>query len=193
MNGKGAALLLALLLTLAFPGEGPAAALNERLAAVQDKAGGGRVLEALEELRAAELELWRSMPQMALRKMVLVTEEPTFYGPYTPKADNSYRSGETVHVLAEPAGYTILEKKGAYSFGLTADFTLVSETGKIIGGQRGFGRWEESWRRPQMDYPLILTFDLGELSAGRYTFEILISDLNSDKTLKMDIPVVIAP
>ena len=192
MKRFGAALLLALAATLVTPPAAPAASVAEMLAEVQAKADGGELLEALEMLGAAEFALWKSMPSMALRRAVLVTGEPAFFGSYESRGDNRYRPDEPVLLYVEPAGYSILEDKGNYRFALTADFTLVDGGGQILGGQREFGRWEMSARRPVTDFMMYFTFDFTGLKAGSYNIETTVRDLNSDRVLEFVTPFVVA-
>ncbi len=191
MNRFGAALLLAVTASFFSPPATPAASVPEMLSAVQAKADRGEFLGALEELAGAEFVIWKSMPSMALRQAVLVTGEPAFFGSYQPRDDNRYRAGEPVLLYVEPVGYTITEGSGGYRFALTADFTLVDGAGQILGGQREFGRWEVSARRPVTDFMMYFTFDFSGLKAGTYNIETTVRDLNSEKTLEFITPFVV--
>lgn len=186
-----ACLALPAILSVTIPGTSRCAELDASLAAVGAKAAGGRAFEAFEEIKRAELELWRTMPGMAARRAVLVEEEPAFFGSYTPKAGGAYRPGEPVYLYIEPVGYTIRESGEEYSFSLKADFTLVDGDGQILGGQRDFGRWEMSGRRPVTEFMMFFTFDFEGLPAGNYTIETLIMDTLSNRTLEVDLPITI--
>ncbi len=157
-----------------------------------EEEGGGPGLETYEEHKAAELEIWRRMETMALRRALLVEEEPTSFGVYAPRGDNRYRPGEPVHIYAEPVGHTIRKADGVYSISLALDFTLLDESGKILGGQRDFDRLEMESRRPVMEFMVSFTYDTEGLPAGNYTFETLIRDSFSDRRLKVQMPIVIA-
>lgn len=174
-----------------MPRPGSCQEVSAQLSSVQEKVKKGQLLEAFEELKEAELTVWRAMPSMAARKVVLVEKEPAFFGSYVPKPDGSYRAGEPIYMYIEPAGYTIRETDGGYSFSLTADFTLVGTEGQILGGQRDFGRWEMNSRRPVMEFMMFFTFDFSGLSPGTYTIETIIKDTLSEKTLELSTPVVI--
>ena len=128
---------------------------------------------------------------MESRRVVLVSEEPTSFGSYLPKPDNRYRAGDPVLIYVEPMGYTISEEGGLYRFHLTADFTLVSGKGAILGGQRDFGRWEMTSRQPPTDFMMLFTYEFSGLVPGDYTIETLIKDANSDRTLTLNTPIVV--
>jgi len=165
--------------------------LSDRLSSAGSKAAAGRHLEAFEDLKAAEFELWRKMPSMESRRVILVTEEPPFFGSYLPKPDNRYRAGDPVLIYVEPMGYTISEEGGLYRFHLTADFTLVSGKGEILGGQRNFGNWETTSRQPVTEFMMFFTYDFSGLTPGDYTIETLIKDANSTRTLTLTTPIVV--
>jgi len=148
-------------------------------------------LESYEGHKAAELELWRQMGAMALRQAVLVEEQPSAFGAYTPRGDNRYRPGEPVHIYAEPVGHTIREGDGLYAVSLALDFTLLDESGKILGGQRDFDRLRMESRRPVMEFMVSFTYDTEGLPAGSYSFETLIRDSFSDRSLNVRMPIVI--
>jgi hypothetical protein len=154
--------------------------------------GRGHDLETYEKHKAAELEIWRRMETMALRQALLVEEEPSSFGVYAPRGDNRYRPGDPVHIYAEPVGHTIREADGIYVISLALDFTLLDESGKILGGQRDFDRLEMESRRPVMEFMVSFTYDTEGLPAGNYTFETLIRDSFSDRRLKVQMPIVIA-
>lgn len=156
-------------------------------------AGAGRHLEAYEALKKAELTLWNSMTEMALRKTVLVTEEPPFFGAYIPRETNRYRSGEPILLYVEPVGYTIVETDGIYSYSLTADVSLLEKSGNVLGGQKDFGRWQFGSRRPVTEFMMYFTFDFSGLAEGDYLVETIIRDQNSAKTITFTTPIVIVP
>ena len=182
-----AASFLFTLLAAVLPTE--AGEIAGQLESVSSKAKGGDFLGAYEDLKEAELLLWKKMPAMETRTVVLVTEEPPFYGAYVPRPDNRYRSGEPVLIYAEPVGYTISEAEGIYSFKLTADFTLTDSDGQVLGGQRGFGNWEMVSRRPITEFMMYFTYDFSGLPPGEYAVETVVHDDNSDKSLRFTTPI----
>jgi hypothetical protein len=184
-------LLAALLVLASSPAPTRGDSLADRLSSAGSKAAAGRHLEAFEDLKAAEFELWRKMTAMESRRTVLVAEEPAFFGSYLPKPDNRYRAGEPVLIYVEPVGYTIGEEDGRYHLLLTADFTLVSGQGAILGGQRDFGRWEMTSRQPPTDFMMFFTYEFSGLTPGDYTIETLIKDANSDRTLTLNTPITV--
>lgn len=169
------------LVSLLFAGLVSAAGLKES----------ARDLDALEQHKDAELALWRAMTDIYARRALLVTGEPLSFGVYTPRKDNRYLPGEPVHIYVEPVGHTIREEGGLYTVSLALDFTLMDESGKLLGGQRNYDRLEMKSRRPVMEFMAFFTYDTEGLAAGRYIFETLLRDSFADRNLKVAIPVVI--
>ena len=83
--------LVTLLALAAAPAPSRGDALSDRLSSAGSKAAAGRHLEAFEDLKAAEFELWRKMTAMESRRVVLVAEEPAFFGSFLPKYSWVYR------------------------------------------------------------------------------------------------------
>jgi hypothetical protein len=184
--------VLALLLAVFAPAAGRCDSLAARLDAVRAKAEVGRAAEAFEDLKAAELELWKRMTSLSARRLVLIEEEPPPDGAYSPRGGNLFRKGEPVRIALEPVGYTLKEEGGLYRLLLTTDFTVVDDQGSIYGGQRDFGRWEAASRRPVTEFLMFFTYDLSGLAPGEYVIETVVRDAYSDRTLELATPVVIA-
>ena len=180
MRGTILLALAALVMALTSP-PAAAAGLEERPAA----------LERLERHKAAELELWRTMETMSLRQGLLVSEEPSSYGAYTPREDNRFRRGDPIIIYAEPVGHTIREENGLYRISLTADYALLDGTGTLLAGQRDIGNWEMESRRPVMEFMIFFTYDFSDFPTGAYTLETVVNDAFSDRSLKIDTPIVI--
>lgn len=184
--------VLALLLTAFAPASGRCDSLAARLDAVRVQADEGHAVEAFEDLKAAELELWKRMASLSARRLVLIEEEPPPDGAYRPRVGNLFRKGEPVRIALEPVGYTLKEEGGLYRLLLTTDFTVVDDQGSIYGGQRDFGRWEAASRRPVTEFLMFFTYDLGGLAPGEYVIETVVRDAYSDRTLELATPVIIA-
>jgi hypothetical protein len=148
-------------------------------------------LDALEGHKAAELDLWGRMGGMFARRVLLVDEEPVSYGVYTPRKDNRFLAGEPVRIYVEPVGHTIRKKEDLFLVSLSLDFTLVDESGKVLGGERGYDRLELKSRRPLMEFMTHFTYDTAGLPPGSYVFETLLRDSFSSRSLKVEVPVII--
>lgn len=152
---------------------------------------GAAALERLERHKAAELALWRTMETMSLRQGLLVSEEPSSYGAYKPREDNRFRRGEPIIIYAEPVGHTILEENGLYRIALTADYALLDGVGTLLAGQRDIGSWKMESHRPLLEFMLFFTYDFSDFPAGTYILETVVKDDFSDRSLKIDTPIVI--
>jgi hypothetical protein len=183
--------VLVLLLAAFAHASGRCDSLAAQLDAVRVKAEAGLAAEAFEDLKAAELELWKRMTSLSARRLVLIEEEPPPDGAYRPRDGNLFRKGEPVRIALEPVGYTLKEEGGLYRLLLTTDFTVVDDQGSIYGGQRDFGRWEAASRRPVTEFLMFFTYDLSGLAPGEYVIETVVRDAYSDRTLELATPVVI--
>jgi hypothetical protein len=86
-----------------------------------------------------------------------------------------------------------VEKNGIFSYSLTADVSLLDTSGAILGGQKDFGTWQFSSRRPVTEFMMYFTFDFSGLAAGDYVVETVIRDQNSAKSLAFSTPIAVVP
>jgi len=175
---------------LLLTGPAGAAELKDLLAAAGSQAQEGRSLEALATLRQALAQIWREMP-LTVKKAVLVSEKAPSFGSYRPREGNSFKAGEPILLYLEPVGYRFKPLDGGHQFGLACDLTVLSEEGKILGGQRDFGQWSFDSRELIFDFFMNLTINLTGLPAGRYLIEITLRDLNSTESARVQTPVVL--
>jgi hypothetical protein len=135
----------------------------------------GRPLEAIETTRLALMDIWNNAP-LSIAQSVLIKEKATGYGMYAPRPNNVYKAGDPILLYVEPVCYTIKQEKDVYSFGMSADFEVTSEDGRILGGQKGFGRWSFKSRRPNFEIFINLTYTLTAVKPGEYTIETKLKD-----------------
>lgn len=64
---------------------------------------------------------------------------------------------------------------------IVTDFYVADDTGKVLGGAQGFGKFEISSFLPTTDFRLDLTYTLTEAPPGNYSIQTVVRDENSDK------------
>ncbi len=191
-----AVLLLAVVL---MPAAAPAAGKKPEDAferALQDARTGlaardpARTLQALARATRAA---WRRFPFTAIN-VHLVAAPPSGYGQYLPRVDNVYRPGEPLILYLEPVGFKVNydADQGSYTYRLAADFNLVDAWGMVVGGRRGFGRFEDTTRHFPDRIPLTFTYSLAGLPPGSYRVETILRDLLGKRSYTVVTPIRIA-
>src|SRR4030042_3198622 len=93
---------------------------------------------ALSSLRSANENYWVVSP-LLLQNLKFVKSDGNTYGIYEPRESDEFASGEAIYLYLEPFGYTLKKNlAGKYEFGFNVDFSLESENGEILGGQKDF-------------------------------------------------------
>jgi hypothetical protein len=147
-------------------------------------------LEAVKLLNEARLSAWSKCPLTAT-KSLLVSQKASGFGIYQARPNNKYRSGEPVLLYVQPIGYTYKKQGAQYQFGLTADFTFLTEGGDVLAGKRGFGNWVMTSHERNTEFFMNLTYTLSGVKPGNYIIETILNDKFSDKTTKIRTPVII--
>lgn len=125
----------------------------------------GNSVDALVELNKVLLSVWEACPLTA-RKSLLVSKKTAGFGMYEPRPNNIYKPGEPVLLYVQPIGYTHKKTGKFYEFGLTADFSLLSAGGDVLGGIRGFGNWVMMGHERNTEFFMNLTCTLTGVKPG---------------------------
>jgi hypothetical protein len=179
--------VMALSLLVSAPGAILAGEIEELARQAETKANAGQHLEAAETLRRAINVLMAQGPLM-LRRVQFIAEAPKGFGAYQPRASNVFRPGEPLIVYAEPVGVgwrTINETHNAL---IVADFEIRTTDGKILGGQRDFGRFEFASRDQNQEIMTHLTIKLSGAPAGKYVFGATYRDQVNGKSASLELP-----
>lgn len=144
----------------------------------------------LEALSRATRAAWRRFPFTAIN-VHLVAAPPAGYGQYLPRVDNVYRPGEPLILYLEPVGFKVKydADQGSYTYRLAADFNLVDAWGMVVGGRRGFGRFEDTTRHFPDRIPLTFTYSLAGLPPGSYRVETILRDLLGKRSHTVVTPI----
>lgn len=129
------------------------------------------------ERKEAELvAVWEKAP-LTLRKAVFVTEKAPIYGSYSPRANSTFKSGETILAYIEPIGYGWKPQGDSNLLGITLDVVLKGKDGKILGGQEKFLDYQQASRHKLRELMLNVTLTLGGTPPGEYQVEFVAKDL----------------
>lgn len=147
-----------------------------------------QTLADLEKAEAAISEAWEAMP-IALRKALFVAEEPQGFGLYNPRADASFKAGDSIIVYAEPVGYGFEDNgNGTWGFGFAVDVAIKNKEGGILASQENYQRAEFVSRSRNRELMLTFTLTFGGAPAGDYIVEYLIHDITGDKQATISLP-----
>jgi hypothetical protein len=137
---------------------------------------------ALPLLKRATMLAWeQSEPRLLVS--ALVEEKASGYGQYNRREHSVYQPSERIHLYLEPVGYKFRLKDGQYSFGYTADFSVLSDDGTPLGGQKNFQHWTFSSRYPLFESYLSIAYRLRGVAPGNYQIKTTLHDINSPNSI----------
>jgi hypothetical protein len=178
---------IALALLAGSAGSAFAGEIEDLARDAESKARAGRHLEAVETLRRAIGSLTAKGP-LTLRRVQFIAEAPKGFGIYQPRANNVFRAGEPLIVYAEPVGMGWRTADGVNHAHVAADFEIRTAGGKILGGQKDFGKFEFASRDQNQEIMTHLTIRLSGAPAGRYVFGATYRDQVNGKSISMELP-----
>lgn len=161
---------------------------------LQDKAGeaeaaleAGKGGEAIALMRQALFDVWSQAP-VSLPKALFVEAPADGFGIYTPRPDSVFAADETLRIYLEPIGFDWKKEDGLFTSLLTVDFDLASPDGKVLAGQKGFGRFDFKSHVPNTEYMANLTLNVSGAPAGDYVLELTVNDEYSGNSAKVRMP-----
>jgi len=169
-------------------GSAQAADLKELLGTAGQQAEQGQNAKAVETLRQALAQAWAKAP-LGVRRAVLVNKKAQAFSRYQPRKDNAYSGQEPVVIYVEPMGYKFKRQGDFFNFGFSVDFAFLSSEGKVLAGQRGFGKWSFDAREPAFECFLNLTYTLTGVPPGKYAIETTLHDIHGGQ-FSFQVPVV---
>ena len=182
---KRTVVLLALL-TVA-PGAAFAGEIADLGRAAEAQAQAGNHLEAVETLRRA-INILAANGPLTLRRVQFIAEPPKGFGLYKPRGGNVFRRGEPLVVYAEPIGLGWKPEGGTNRAVVATDFEIRTPDGKILGGQKDFGRFEFVSHDRNHEIMTHLTIRLSGAPPGRYVFGATYRDAVSGKAATLELP-----
>jgi hypothetical protein len=179
--------VIALALLAGSIGTVPAGEIADLGREAETKANAGQHLEAIETLRRA-INAIASKGPLLLRRVQFITEPPKGFGIYNPRPNNVFPSGEPLIVYAEPVGMGWKTEGGLNKSLIVTDFEVYSADGKLLGGQKEFGKFEFNSRELNQEVHSHLTITLTGAPRGRYKFVATYRDLVGNKSAKLELP-----
>jgi hypothetical protein len=147
----------------------------------------GQHREAIETLRRA-INVLAAKGPFLLRKVQFITEQPQGFGIYTPRSGNVFPSGDRLIVYAEPIGMTWKTDGPFNRASMATDFVVRTPEGKILGGQKEFGKFEFNSRDFNQEIHTHLTITLTGAPPGKYVLSVTYRDLIGGKTANLELP-----
>ena len=192
--GAFSLLLAVMMMVIASPNIASAQLTDaERVSLELAKADGafksGDYIGALDSLWAAQEEIWRQAP-LGVRNVAFVTDQPENFGTYQPKIGEDFRSPEPLILYCEPIGFTQLKENDAYRYSIIGAFDILDAEGKVLGGQKNLGPYEQNgYRTFSTETMLVMTIGIHGLPVGSYTMRVTFTDnLDQTKSVQLDKP-----
>jgi len=149
----------------------------------------GDYLGALDAIWAAQEEIWRRAP-LGIRNVAFVIDQPDNFGTYQPKDGENFKAPEPLILYCEPIGFTQAKTGGTYKYSIIGAFEILDAAGKVLGGQKNLGPYEQSgYRTFSTENMLVMTIGIQGLPAGSYVMRITLTDnLDQTKSVQLDKP-----
>lgn len=133
-------------------------------------------------MRSTIEDFWGTTP-LLLQNVRFVKSDENSFGICEPKESDEFSAGEPMYLYLEPIGYALKKNPlGKYEFGFNVDFSLMSESGEILGGQEGFAHMPFSSWNFNTEIALTFTYTFSGLEKGCYKIVTTVRDAGSDKT-----------
>lgn len=145
------------------------------------------------ELQQAYTDLdqaWSAAP-LAFTTVTFATAPAAGYGKYEPRGSNSFKTGETITVYAEPVGYGFEETANGYKHDLSVGFRLANTTGQILAEEKAFASFAGETRAKVRQLPASLTFGFQGLPGGSYVLHADFTDLVGGKSATASLPFTV--
>lgn len=164
-----------------------AATRAEQMAASGDAAG------ARAAIRDAVSDFSASLP-FAVGAATFVAGDPSGFGMFEPRPDNTFKPGEKIVAYIEPVGLTwkAAQVPAKMETRFTVDFDLLDAGGTVLGSQKAFGNFTFTGVSKNSEIFATLTLDVSEAPVGSYVLRYHLNDTNSGKTASVDLPFAIA-
>jgi len=164
-------------------------AVSQNLSKAGSAYQSGDYLGALDAIWAAEEEIWRRAP-LGVRNVAFAIDQPDSFGIYQPKDGEDFKAPEPLILYCEPIGFTQAKTGGTYKYSLIGAFDILDAGGKVIGGRKNLGPYEQSgYRTFSTENMLSMTIGTHGLSAGSYIMRLTLTDnLDRTKSVQMDKP-----
>jgi hypothetical protein len=147
----------------------------------------GKFEEAMKALEAAQDGLWLKSP-LLFRRALFSAGEPSGFGMYDPRDDNTFKRSEPLIIYAEPMGYGYGREGSLYLISLGLDFVITDTAGNTVASQENFGKLTFRSRFPNKEFMAKVTYDFSKLPVGDYSVLTRARDQYSDKSAEFTLP-----
>src|SRR5579871_4457364 len=144
--------------------------LSDKTKAVDDLAGAGKFIEALDALDDAAELIWERGP-LTFRRALWVAETPAGFGAYKPRETNEYAAGDEMIAYAEPIGFAWQKTGELWQTDLAADVSIKDKDGQEIFSKKDSEKFSLSSHIRNREFMAHFTFRLTGIPAGNYTLE----------------------
>lgn len=149
----------------------------------------GDYIGALDSLWLAQEQMWNKAP-LGVRNVAFVTEPPENFGTYMPKMGENFKTPEPLILYCEPIGFTQQKEGETYRYSIMGAFDILDSDGKVLGGQKGLGPYEQSgYRTFSTETMLVMTIGIQSLPVGSYVMRVTLTDnIDQTKSVQLDKP-----
>jgi len=144
----------------------------------------------IESLERA-LEKARFEAPLALRPFVVLARPAKYFGDYEQRRDTVYARSETLYFYFEPKNLVVVKNsQGLFEPAFEVDLEVQPPKGAPTR-KPGYVTFRLPGRSRVQDYFVNLALPLGEAPSGVYNVRVVVRDLNSNKTAKVDQSVTV--
>ena len=142
----------------------------------------------LQDAQAAVDAIWITLPLTGEHAM-FVTDKAPLFGAYRARPNRTFKIGETLLTYIEPVGYAWEQTPdGAFAFGVSLDFEILTPDGTILGGQKNFLSYASASHARVKELMLTASLSLDGFPAGSYVLHYTLRDLKSPKVAEITLP-----
>ncbi len=170
-----------------WPAQGVAGPILDTAAKAEVALSQEKGADAVSLMREALFEAWKQTP-LEITTAIFVSAPADGFGIYDARPDNAFPVGEPVRVYFEPIGFDWKQQDGLYTSLLTVDFELASPDGKVLAGQKGFGKFDFKSHVPNTEYMANLTLNVSGAPTGDYILFLTVNDENGGGSAKVQMP-----
>lgn len=180
-------IVFAFALVFVLPLTAAAGPIQEKATSAEAALQQGEGSKAIALLREAMEQAWKEAP-ISVQKALFVSAPADGFGIYNARADNVFPAGEALVVYLEPVGFDWKQQDGLFMSLLTVDFDLASPDGKVLAGQKGFGKFDFKSHVANTEYMANLTLNISGAPAADYLLVLTVNDELGGGSTKVSLP-----
>lgn len=126
---------------------------------------------------------------LAFRKAVIVDSPPLGFGMYTPRKSNVFKDGEVIIVYIEPVGLHWTLENGIYHSLAMMDYEVRTPDGKVIAGQRAFGKMDFKSREQNQEVMYKVDLRFSGAHPGKYILLLTCHEASTGHSTSTEFPI----